>query len=79
MSYFIATLLKPFFMLALSALVLIPARMAVIRHMEEGKLKDLLLFRINGDKWTWKTTLFWSSFILLYFYALVYFTILSQK
>lgn len=79
MTYFIATLLKPFVILVLSAIVLVPARMAVKRHMEEGPVKDILLFRISGEKWTWKLALFWASFLLLFFYALFHFTILSQQ
>ena len=43
-----AILLKPFLLLVLSVLVLIPARIAVQRKMKDGKLKRLLLRRI-GD------------------------------
>lgn len=79
MTFFLATFIKPFVILALSAIVLVPARMAVKRHMEEGILKDILLFRISGEKWTWKLALFWASFLLLSFYVLFHFTILSQQ
>jgi hypothetical protein len=44
----IAMLIKPFYLLALSVLVLIPVRLAVQRRMKDGKLKRLLLLRI-GD------------------------------
>jgi hypothetical protein len=46
-TFVIAILIKPFAMLALCALVLVPARMAVQRKMKDGKLKRLLLRRIS--------------------------------
>jgi hypothetical protein len=45
--WLIATLLRPFVLLLLGAWVLYPARVAVIRHMPEGRLKRLLLIRIS--------------------------------
>ena len=43
-----ALLLKPFVILVFFALVLIPARLAVMRFMPDGKLKRLLLTRVDG-------------------------------
>ena len=40
-------LLKPFLLLFLSALILIPARLAVQNRMKDGKVKRLLLRRIG--------------------------------
>lgn len=48
MSTAIAFLLKPFVILAFFVLVLIPVRLAVIRFMPEGRLKRLLLTRVDG-------------------------------
>jgi hypothetical protein len=39
----IAMLIKPFYLLVLSILVLTPARRAVERRMRDGRLKRLLL------------------------------------
>jgi hypothetical protein len=68
MTFALATFLKPFIMFALTILVLYPARMAVKRHMKDGKLKNLLMFRVGGDgvKWTPKLVVFWAAFLLLY-------------
>jgi hypothetical protein len=44
---FWAVLLRPFFVFALAVVVLYPARRAVQKHMRDGKLKRLLLRRIN--------------------------------
>ena len=41
------SLLKPVMLLVLAVGVLYPARMAVQRRMKDGKLKRLLLTRIN--------------------------------
>lgn len=46
-SFAIAAFLKPFVLLLLAGTVLIPARLAVQRHMKEGPLKRLLLTRIQ--------------------------------
>lgn len=46
-STFWAFALKPLFLLAVFGLVLIPARLAVQRFMKDGKLKRLLLKRID--------------------------------
>ena len=43
----IVSLLKPAMLLVLAVCVLYPARMAVQRHMKDGKLKRLLLTRVN--------------------------------
>ena len=43
----IAILIKPFVLLIISALFLIPGRLAVERWMKDGKLKRLLLRRIG--------------------------------
>lgn len=47
-NFAIAMLVRPFMLLILSVVILIPARMAVERHMKDGKLKRLLLRRV-GD------------------------------
>ncbi len=46
-STFWAFLLKPFILIALFALVLIPARLAVQRYMRDGKLKRLFMMRLD--------------------------------
>ena len=68
MNFAIAILLKPFVLFVLTACVLYPARRAVMRHMKEGQLKDLLLFRIGGDgvKWTTGRAVFLTIFFVLY-------------
>lgn len=43
----IAMLLRPLMLLALSVVILIPARLAVQRYMRDGKLKRLLLRRVS--------------------------------
>jgi hypothetical protein len=43
----IAAFLKPFALLVLAVVVLIPARMAVAKWLPDGKLKRLLLRRIS--------------------------------
>ena len=73
MTFALANFLKPFFMFVLSVCVLYPARMAVIRHMKEGRLKRFLLFRVGGDtKWTPKLVVFWTILILTYLGSLVW-------
>jgi hypothetical protein len=47
MTLILANLLKPFVMLALSVCVLYPVRRAVQRHMKDGRLKRVLLFRVS--------------------------------
>jgi hypothetical protein len=47
-NFAIAMLVRPFMLLILSVLILIPVRLAVQRRMKDGKLKRLLLRRI-GD------------------------------
>ena len=42
-----AVLLKPFLFIVLAVGVLIPARLAVIRYMRDGKLKRMLLTRVG--------------------------------
>lgn len=42
-----ATLLRPVALFVLAVVVLYPARRAVMRWVPEGKLKRLLLFRVN--------------------------------
>ena len=42
-----AILLKPFVLLVLTIVVLLPARKAVERKMKDGRLKRLLLRRIS--------------------------------
>lgn len=42
-----ALLLKPFVLLLLAVVVLTPARRYVERRMRDGKLKKLLLTRVN--------------------------------
>lgn len=42
----IAVFLKPFALLVLAVLVLIPARLACQKWLKDGKLKRLLLWRI---------------------------------
>lgn len=73
MEFAIAMLIKPFAMFVLTALVLYPARMAVKRHMQEGRLKDVLLFRIGGQgvRWTPKVTLIWVVFLVSYLAFLI--------
>lgn len=46
-TFVIAMLIKPFALLILSVLVLVPARLAVQRRMKDGWLKRLLLRRIS--------------------------------
>lgn len=43
----IAVLVKPLVMFVLAALVLYPARKAVERYFPEGRMKRLLLRRVN--------------------------------
>lgn len=45
-SFFIAMLIKPFALLAVAAAVY-PARVACEKHMKEGRLKRILLFRCS--------------------------------
>jgi hypothetical protein len=77
MTLFLSNLLRPFFVLLLSAVVLLPARRAVIRHAKEGKLKDFLLFRVSGvgGKWTPKLVVFWALFAVVYLGVFVYIAI----
>lgn len=42
--------LQPFLLLALSVVVLIPARLAIQRHMKDSKLKRILLREIGSDR-----------------------------
>lgn len=42
-----AILLRPLFLFLLTALILYPARLAVMKWWPEGKLKRLLLRRVN--------------------------------
>jgi hypothetical protein len=46
-SWQLALVAKPFVMLVLTLLVLYPARVLTQRHMPEGRLKRLLLRRVN--------------------------------
>ncbi len=46
-NWLLAVILRPFVALLLGVAVLYPARMAVIRHLPEGRLKRLLLIRIS--------------------------------
>jgi hypothetical protein len=48
MSTALAILLKPFVVLVFFAVVLIPARLAVQRWWPEGRIKRLLLTRVDG-------------------------------
>lgn len=50
MSWAIALVIRPFAMLLLAVMVLIPARLAVYRWMPEGKLKRVLLWRIGKQR-----------------------------
>jgi hypothetical protein len=77
MTFAISLFLKPFFMFVLTACVLYPARRAVMIHMKEGQLKNVLLFRIggNGVKWNWKLAALWSTFLVSYLAFLVYLAI----
>ena len=43
----LAAFLRPFVLLVLGVLILAPARIAVERYMKDGKLKRLLLTRVN--------------------------------
>lgn len=43
----LAAALKPFVLLLLAALVLNPAKRAVIRYWPEGRVKRALLFRVS--------------------------------
>lgn len=45
--WWLAVLLKPFVMFVLAALVLYPARRAVMRYWPEGRVKRVLLFRVS--------------------------------
>ncbi len=45
----IALIIKPFVILAFFVLVLIPARLAVMRWWPEGRIKRLLLTRVDGQ------------------------------
>lgn len=73
MTFALANFLKPFIMFVLSICVLYPARMAVIRHMKDGRLKRVLLFRVGGDtKWTPKLVVFWTTLIATYLGALIW-------
>lgn len=45
--WMLAVLLRPFMLFVLAVFVLYPARMAVQKHMRDGKLKRLLLKRVN--------------------------------
>jgi len=47
MKFALAMLVRPLLLLILAAVVLIPARLAVQRHMKDGRLKRLLLRRIS--------------------------------
>lgn len=46
---FIANALKPIVFSALCYCILFPARRAVERHMQDGRLKRFLLFRISKE------------------------------
>lgn len=45
-SFFLALLLKPLFLLLIAAAVY-PARLWCQRHLKEGRLKRVLLFRVS--------------------------------
>lgn len=47
MEFAIAAFLRPFVLLVLALFILAPARIAVERFMKDGKIKRLLLTRVN--------------------------------
>ncbi len=55
MSLALAAFLRPLVFLLVAALVLIPVRLAIQRWMPEGRLKRILLLRVNaqetGERW----------------------------
>lgn len=44
---FLTMLLKPFFQVIVGAAILLPIKGAVMRYLPDGRLKRLLLFRLN--------------------------------
>lgn len=48
MSWSLAIILRPLFLLVVVGLILVPARLAVQRHMRDGRLKRFLLFRLSS-------------------------------
>jgi hypothetical protein len=46
----LALLIKPFAVLLIFGVVLIPARLAVIKWCPEGRIKRLLLTRVDGHQ-----------------------------
>jgi len=48
MSWSLAIILRPLFLLVVVGLILVPARLAVQRYLPEGRLKRILLFRLSS-------------------------------